>query len=113
MQNHNDFIKTAADVEKIMKMNSSKWFGLILDTGSYQTGDPYQQIADTAKYAVNWQLKENVFINGVETPADVDKIIAIIKSSGYRGYVPIETLGPGDPRIKVPAFLQKVERALM
>jgi hypothetical protein len=43
----------------------------------------------------------------------VDKIIAIIKSSGYRGYVPIETLGPGDPRIKVPAFLQKVERALM
>ena len=113
IQNHNDFIKTSADVQKIMKMNSSEWFGLILDTGSYQTGDPYQQIADTAKYAVNWQLKENVFINGVETPADLDKIIAAIKVSGYRGYVPIETLGAGDPKVKVPAFLEKVQKALV
>jgi len=111
IQNHNDFIKNAADVQKIMKMNSSEWFGLILDTGSYQTGDPYQQIADTARYAVNWQLKENVFINGVETPADLGKIITAIKASGYRGYVPIETLGAGDPKIKVPAFLEKVQKA--
>lgn len=112
IQNHNDFIKTATDVEKIMKMNSSEWFGLILDTGSYQSGDPYKQIADTAKYAVNWQLKENVFINGVETPADLVKIITAIKASGYRGYLPIETLGAGDPKIKVPAFLEKVQKAL-
>jgi sugar phosphate isomerase/epimerase len=112
IQNHNDFIKTDADVEKIMKDSASEWFGLILDTGSYQTGDPYQQIAATAKYAVNWQLKENVFIDGKETPADLDKIIAAINASGYRGYVPIETLGPGDPKIKVPAFLDKVQKAL-
>ena len=94
-------------------MNSSEWFGLILDTGSYRAGDPYQQIADTAQYAVNWQLKENVFLNGVETPADLDKIITAIKASGYRGYVPIETLGAGDPKIKVPVFLEKVQKALM
>ena len=111
IQNHNDFIKTADHVHRVMKMNSSEWFGLILDTGSYQTGDPYQQIADTARYAVNWQLKENVFINGVETPADLGKIIAAIKASGYRGYIPIETLGAGDPKIKVPAFLEKVQKA--
>jgi sugar phosphate isomerase/epimerase len=113
IQNHNDFIKTASDVQKIMKMHSSEWFGLILDTGSYQTGDPYQQIADTARYAVNWQLKENVFINGVETPADLDKIITAIKASGYKGYLPIETLGAGNPKIKVPAFLEKVQKALL
>ena len=111
IQNHNDFIKTADHVHRVMKMNSLEWFGLILDTGSYQTGDPYQQIADTARYAVNWQLKENVFINGVETPADLGKIVTAIKASGYRGYVPIETLGAGDPKIKVPAFLEKVQKA--
>ena len=112
LQNHNDFIKTADDVHKIMKMYSSEWFGLILDTGSYQKGDPYQQIADTAKYAVNWQLKENVFINGVETVADINRIIASIKASGYRGYVPIETLGAGDPKTKIAALLERVEKAL-
>jgi sugar phosphate isomerase/epimerase len=112
LQNHNDFIKTADHVHTIRSMNNSEWFGIILDTGSYRTGDPYQQIADTAKYAINWQLKENVFINGKEEPADLDKIINAIKASGYRGYLPIETLGPGDPTIKVPAFVEKVCKAL-
>jgi sugar phosphate isomerase/epimerase len=112
IQNHNDFIKTADHVQKIMKMNDSEWFGVILDTGSYRIGDPYQQIADTARFAVNWQLKENVFINGAEQAADLQKIISAIKSSGYRGYLPIETLGPGDPKVKVPAFLEKVKKAL-
>jgi sugar phosphate isomerase/epimerase len=112
IQNHNDFIKTAVHVHTIMRMNQAEWFGIILDTGSYRTGDPYQQIADTAKYAINWQLKENVFINGKEVPAELDKIISAIKTSGYRGYLPVETLGPGDPTIKVPAFVEKVQKAL-
>jgi hypothetical protein len=58
------------------------------------------------------QLKENVFVNGVEVPADLNRIISAIKASGYRGYVPIETLGPKDPKIKVPAFAEKVRKAL-
>ena len=112
MQNHNDFIKTADHVHKIMASLQSDWFGLILDTGSYRVGDPYQQIADTIKYAVNWQLKENIFVNGIEQPTDVDKVISIIKRSSYRGYLPIETLGPGDPKVKIPVFLDKVVKAL-
>ncbi|WP_343303109.1 sugar phosphate isomerase/epimerase family protein [Chitinophaga niabensis] len=112
IQNHNDFIKTADHVHQISKMVDSEWFGIILDTGSYKTGDPYQQIADTARYAINWQLKENVFINGVEQPADLDRIISAVKASGYQGYLPIETLGAGDPRVKVPAFVEKVRKAL-
>lgn len=112
IQNHNDFIKTAEDVHQIMKMLPSEWFGLILDTGSYRSGDPYKQIADTARYAVNWQLKEKVFINGAEVAADLSKITDAIKASGYRGYLPIETLGAGDPKIKVPLFLEKVQNAL-
>ena len=112
IQNHNDFIKTADHVHQISKMVDSEWFGIILDTGSYRTGDPYQQIADTAKYAINWQLKENVFINGVEQPADLNKIISAVKASGYQGYLPVETLGPGDPKVKVPVFVEKVRKAL-
>ncbi|CAN5230638.1 sugar phosphate isomerase/epimerase [soil metagenome] len=112
IQNHNDFIKTSEDVHKIMGMLSSEWFGLILDTGSYRTGDPYAEIAATAKYAVNWQLKENVFVNGKEVPADLHKIFKAIKNSGYRGYLPIETLGEGDPKKKIIVFLEKIQTAL-
>jgi sugar phosphate isomerase/epimerase len=112
IQNHNDFIKTSEQALKLMKMLESEWFGMILDTGSYRTGDPYTQVADTARYAVNWQLKENVFINDKEETANLEKLIDIIKSSGYLGYVPIETLGPGDPKERVPVFLEKVRKVL-
>lgn len=112
VQNHNDFIKTADQAQKIIEAVNSDWFGLVLDIGSYRNEDPYKEIEQTAKYAVNWQLKETMFFNGIEQKTDLQKVIAIIKSSGYRGYLPIETLGPGDPKIKVPLFLAQVREAL-
>lgn len=112
VQNHNDFIQTADQAERLIKMAASEWFGLILDIGSYRTGDPFLQIAQTARYAVNWQIKENMYVNGREEKTDLKRVMGIIKSSGYCGYLPIETLGSGDPAIKVPVFLAEVRRAL-
>jgi hypothetical protein len=40
----------------------------------------------------------------------VARIRAIIERTGYRGFLPIETLGPGDPRVKVARFLADVRR---
>lgn len=107
IQNHHDFIKTADDAIQILKAINSEWFGLILDIGSYRAGDPYKEIAKTIEYAVNWQIKEKVFVDGKETDVDLDKLIGMIKSSNYKGYLPLETLGAGDPKTKVSAFLDK------
>lgn len=112
LQNHNDFIQTADQALDFIRQIDSRWFGLVLDTGSYRVGDPYQEIAKTAMYAVNWQIKENVFINGQEVEADISKLVNIIMESGYKGYIPIETLGKGDPATKVKALLSKVRRAI-
>jgi sugar phosphate isomerase/epimerase len=112
IQNHNDFIQTADQAIDIIEKVNSDWFGLILDTGSYRIHDPYAEIAKSAKYAVNWQIKEHVFINGQEKEADIPRLIEIIKSSGYKGYIPIETLGPGDPKPKVVALFNKVKKAV-
>jgi sugar phosphate isomerase/epimerase len=112
IQNHNDFIQTADDVIKIMKMVNMEWFGLILDIGSYHQGDPYTQIAQTVQYAVNWQVKENIFVDGVEVKTDLKRLFKIIKESGYRGSLPIETLGKGDSKEKVSKFLKEVQQAL-
>ena len=86
--------------------------GLILDTGSYRRYDPYEEIAKTTRYAVNWQIKENIFINGNEQEADIRRLVDLVKASGYRGYIPIETLGPGDPKTKVSALYKKVKEAV-
>jgi sugar phosphate isomerase/epimerase len=112
LQNHNGFIKTADDVDKIFEMVDSEWFGLNLDIGSYREIDPYPEIEQNIKRAVTWQIKENVWIDGQETPTDFLKLFKIIKKAGYRGYLPLETLGAGDPFKKVPVLLANVRKAL-
>jgi sugar phosphate isomerase/epimerase len=112
LQNHNDFLKTADDVDRIFKLIDSEWLGLNLDIGSYRQKDPYAEIEQNIKYAVTWQIKENVWIDGKETPTDFVKLLKIIKKSGYRGYLPLETLGAGDPFQKVPVLLENVRKAL-
>jgi len=112
IQNHNDFIKTAEDALTILRMVDSPWFGLILDTGSYRSGDAYEQIRMTAPFAVNWQVKERITVDGRDEATDLDRIVRIIRGAGYRGYVPIETLGPGDPKEKVRSMFEAFRRAL-
>lgn len=112
IQNHNDFLKTAADVDKIFEMVGSEWLGLNLDIGSYRLEDPFEAVRKNMKYAVTWQIKENVWIEGKETPTDFPKLFKIIKDGGYRGYLPLETLGAGDPYQKVPVLLENVKKAL-
>jgi sugar phosphate isomerase/epimerase len=112
LQNHNDFIKTASDVEKVLKLVDKNWVGLLLDIGSYHTSDPYSDISRTAGYAVSWQLKEKVFINDTQVDTDYSKVIDIVRKCGYRGYLPLETLGEGDPATKVEALYKKVQAIL-
>lgn len=112
LQNHNGFLKTADDVNRMFEKVDSEWMGLNLDIGSYRQNDPYQEVEATIHHAITWQIKENVWIDGKETPTDFVRLFNLIKKAGYRGYLPLETLGPGDPYQKVPVLLEQVESAL-
>jgi sugar phosphate isomerase/epimerase len=111
IQQHNDFLKTSAETIRLIDAVGSDWFGCILDIGSLRQGDPYMEIEKLVPYAVSWQIKEKVGRDGKEEPTDLAKIKALIDRSGYRGYVPFEALGPGDPRATVAAFLEKIRKA--
>ena len=112
MQNHNDFIKSADQVNFIMENVNEEWFGLVLDVGSYSLKDPYEEISQNIQYAVNWQIKENINHFGEQKPVDLKRLMTIIKRSDYNGYLPIETLGPGDPFEKVKHFLKAVRKSM-
>lgn len=111
LQQHNDFLKTAAETIRVIEAVDSEWFGSILDIGSLRSSDPYAEIDKLVPYAVSWQIKEEVGRNGKPEPTDLVRIKAIIDRHGYRGYVPFEALGPGDARPRVTAFLQKIRAA--
>jgi sugar phosphate isomerase/epimerase len=111
LQQHNDCLKTADEVIRVIDAVGSDWFGCILDIGSLRQGDPYAEIGKLVPYAVSWQIKESVGRSGKEEPTDLSKIKAEIDRSGYRGYVPFEALGQGDPRPRIIAFLNKIRQA--
>jgi sugar phosphate isomerase/epimerase len=111
LQHHDDFLKTADQTIQVVKGVNSDWFSVVLDVGSLRQGDPYQEIEKLLPYACTWQIKELVYFNGKETPIDLSRIRAIIDKVGYRGFVPFEALGQGNPD-EVTAFLEKVRKAL-
>src|SRR5215472_1245859 len=111
LQHHDDFLKTADETIRVVKAVNSDWFSIVLDVGSVRQGDPYEEIEKLLPYACTWQIKELVYFHGKETPIDLSKIRAIIDKVGYRGFVPFEALGQGNPD-EVTAFLEKVRKAM-
>lgn len=112
LQNHNEFLKTSDDVNRLLDMVNSEWLGLNLDIGSYRELNPYEEIQKNIHHAITWQIKENVWEEGIQKPSDFVHLFRMIKKSGYRGYLPLETLGEGDPFEKVPRLLENVQTAL-
>jgi sugar phosphate isomerase/epimerase len=111
-QNHDELLKTADEVLALRQRVASDWFGLNVDIGSLRTGDPYEEIARLAPFACTWQIKESLYRRGLDEKTDLRRVFAILRAAGYRGYAPLETLGPGDPREKVRRFLDEARAAL-
>ncbi|HEY6391414.1 MAG TPA: sugar phosphate isomerase/epimerase family protein, partial [Bryobacteraceae bacterium] len=116
VQNHGDFLRSGPDLLKLVKDVGSDWCGPIVDTGYFKTPDPYVDMALVAPFAVNWQIKMSPFGEESDIPTDLNRLMTIVRKSGYSGYLPIEALSPRgkpyDPYAAVPPFLQKVRTAL-
>lgn len=95
VQNHGDFISTGEQHISLLKRVDHDYCAAMVDTGKYNTPDPYVDIAKVAPYAVTWQIKELIGTAANSPPVDMKKLVTIIRRSGYRGYLPIETLRSG------------------
>jgi sugar phosphate isomerase/epimerase len=98
VQNHGDFIRTGPEHLSLLRRVDHDWCAVMVDTGMYHTDDPYADIALMAPYAVTWQIKETLRSRTDSPRLDVPRLVRIVRESGYRGWLPIETLpmGRGD-----------------
>lgn len=111
MQNHNDFLISSEEIIEVIKGVNSNWLGLHLDIGSLPVRNVYDEIQTLIKHAITWQIKEEVWENGKKVPVDYDRLMKIILSSDYIGYLPLETL-KADPTKQIPVMIDKIRKRL-
>ncbi|MCA9442997.1 MAG: TIM barrel protein, partial [Candidatus Omnitrophica bacterium] len=94
----------------IVREVDSEWFGVNLDTGNFHSADPYQELEQAAPYAITVQVKVEVKPEGQEKqPADLERIIKILRGVGYRGFVAWEYEAAEDARTAIPGYLNQLK----
>jgi len=90
LENHGGITEKAARIIQIVKQVDSPWVGINLDTGNFRS-DAFPQIEMCIPRAVNVQVKAEMRReDGTRGPADWDRIVQMLVSGGYRGYLALE-----------------------
>lgn len=111
LQNHNDFLISSEEIIEVITGVNSNWLGLHLDIGSLPVRNVYDEIQTLIKHAITWQIKEEVWENGKKVPVDYDRLMKIILTSDYIGYLPLETL-KADPTKQIPVMIDEIRKRL-
>ncbi len=107
LENHGGITATPEQMLKIIEgVKPSPWFGVNFDGGNFRTADPYGDLAKIAPYAVNAQLKVDLYPNGQHELADMGRMVKILKDANYRGYLVLEYEAKADPFEAIPGHLK-------
>jgi sugar phosphate isomerase/epimerase len=113
LENHGGIVAEPGPLLQIVKAVNNPWLGINLDSGNFQTEDPYSDFAKCAPYAVNVQIKTEVHPKGKGTePADLKRFIGILRDAKYQGYVALEFEEKSDPWERVPAVLSELHKLI-
>ena len=110
LENHGGGVTvTDEQLLRIVRAIKGPGFAVNLDTGNFHGPDPYAEVAAAAPYAVNVQVKTEVRRKGKsKEPADLARVVAILREAKYSGYVVLEYNAPGDPKTEVPRYLKEM-----
>lgn len=110
LENHGGGVTVTADqLLRIVRSVKGQNFGVNLDTGNFHGDDPYAEIAQVAPYAVNVQVKTEIRRKGQrKEPADLDRVIGILREARYSGYVVLEYTADEDCKTAVPKFIKQL-----
>ena len=113
LENHGGVTATATGLLEIVRQVESPAFGVNLDSGNFRSSsDPYAELTEIAPYAINAQLKVEMFPNGVAEPTDFERIVKILRQANYRGWLALEYESDEPPRTAIPEHLATLKSIL-
>jgi sugar phosphate isomerase/epimerase len=115
IENHGYLVESADNVLAMLDAVNHPWLGVNLDTGNWDD-HPYDNIAKLAPKAITVQVKTEVpkeeGKSAGREPADIERIIQILRDANYRGYVALEYEEKRDPYEAVPEYLKRLRAAM-
>lgn len=112
LENHGGVTSTSDQLLAIVDQIDHPWFGVNLDTGNFQTADPYADLAKAAPHAVTVQIKTEVSRGGKSEPADLARVIDILRAVDYHGYVALEYEAAEDPLVAIPRYCDQLRKLI-
>jgi sugar phosphate isomerase/epimerase len=113
LENHGGITDTAESMLRIVRAVQSPWFGVNFDSGNFKsTDDPYAELAQIAPYAINAQVKVEIWSGGKKIPADLARVVEILKAAGYGGWVTFEYEAKSPAREAIPGHLQNLRQLI-
>jgi sugar phosphate isomerase/epimerase len=111
LENHGGGVTVTADqLLRLVRAIKSDSFGVNLDTGNFHGPDPYAEAAAAAPYAVNVQVKTEIRRRGrSKEPADLAKVVGLLRQAKYSGYVVLEYDAAEDPLTAVPRYIKELQ----
>ena len=84
------------------------------DSGNFHTDDPYADLEKIAPYAINAQIKMQIRRRGRQRePVDLARLLKILQTAGYRGYLVLEYEAEEDPYDAIPKTVDRLRRLLV
>jgi sugar phosphate isomerase/epimerase len=113
LENHGGIVAEPKELLEIVRAINSPWVGINLDSGNFHTDDPYRDFELCAPYAVNVQIKSEIRRRrGGTEPADLKRMIDILRKANYQGFVALEYEAAPDPWKEVPVLLKQLRELL-
>jgi L-ribulose-5-phosphate 3-epimerase len=111
LENHWGLGRTPEGVLRIVEALDSPWLQVTLDTGNFLE-DPYDRLEQLAGRTAYVHAK-TYYGGGLwySLDLDYDRIAALLRRRGYRGYVTLESEGKEDPLTAVPRSLELLRQA--
>ncbi len=113
LENHGGVTATAEGLLSILRQVDSEAMAVNFDSGNFRSStDPYAELAQIAPFAVNAQIKVEIFPDGAREQTDLKRVLSILRDAGYSGWVALEYEAAEEPKEAIPKWLDQLRNLM-